>query len=102
MTSSDQLPIQQICVEGHTFSMAEAKYDFSSACLLGLGSYGVVARAQEKRNNKKEVAIKRVRPYDYSCRFARGILTEIRVMKVLKYHPNVSCESQVSLIIFAD
>ena len=89
MSSSEST--QQTKVGDHTFSMP-MKYDFSSSKILGVGSYGVVATACDRASGYREVAIKRVRPFDRSSNHARAILTEIRVMKVLKYHPNVRKE----------
>jgi len=73
-------------VSNHTFTV-NARYKFSS--LLGLGSYGVVAIANDSINNKN-VAVKRIRPYAKDELVAKYALREIKCLKLLKSHPNVN------------
>jgi hypothetical protein len=88
--SSKQLPpnMQQTVVSGHTFSIA-TKFDLSTAKILGRGSYGVVTTAFDPDRNEL-IAIKRIRPYANDEWDARHTLREIRLLKLLGPHPNVS------------
>jgi serine/threonine protein kinase len=88
--SSKQLPpnMQQTVVSGHTFSIA-SKFDLSTAKILGRGSYGVVTTAFDPDRNEL-IAIKRIRPYANDEWDARHTLREIRLLKLLGPHPNVS------------
>lgn len=58
--------------------------------LLGCGSFGVVAAGLD-RKTKKYVAIKRIHPIADKASDARHILREVAIMRLLRYHPNVSC-----------
>ena len=81
--------INKTVVEGHTFSISN-RYDFTNCRILGKGSYGVVAQATDTLKQQR-VAIKRIRPYADDQFDARHTLREIRLMKLLKNHPNVCC-----------
>jgi hypothetical protein len=88
-TSSDIHKImQQTVVQGHTYSIS-TKFDLSESRVLGHGSYGVVITAFDKHFNTN-VAIKRIRPIDECAEYSRRVLSEVRCMKALKNHPNVS------------
>lgn len=80
--------IRQVCVQGHTFSV-NPKYDLNGARILGRGSYGVVTTATDTTENLK-LAIKRIRPYANDEWDARHTLREVRLLKLLGPHPNVS------------
>ena len=56
---------------------------------LGKGAYGFVCAAKRRRDNKK-VAIKRVSPMAQTDVDARHTLREIRLMRFLGRHENVS------------
>jgi serine/threonine protein kinase len=72
----------------HTFTI-DSRYDFSKAKLIGKGSFGLVCRAFDTIR-KENVAIKRIRPYNVHYSDALSVLREIRLLKVVSNHPNVS------------
>lgn len=75
-------------VNGHTFTVSD-RYDFNQSKILGRGTYGVVATALDTVNNRT-IAIKRIRPFANDDWDARHTLREIRLLRVLGPHPNVS------------
>ena len=86
---------QQLVIQGHTFTI-DKKYDLSSAKILGRGSFGVVTTAVDP-DMKQTIAIKRIRPYSNDEWDARHTIREIRLMKLLKDHPNVITLFDLSL-----
>ena len=88
VSSEYSFPIKQTVVSGHTFSIS-SRYDFTGCRILGRGSYGVVSQATDVLTNAR-LAIKRIRPYANDEWDARHTLREIRLMKLLSAHPNVS------------
>lgn len=74
-------------VSNHTFTVDE-RYDFLKSAVLGVGSYGVVATAYDKIH-KRNVAIKRLRPFATDELFSRMVLREMRCLQLLGPHPNV-------------
>jgi len=80
---------QQVVIQGHTFS-TDTRYDLNGAKILGRGSFGVVTTAIDTGASPKfQLAIKRIRPYSNDEWDARHTLREIRLMRLLKDHPNV-------------
>jgi hypothetical protein len=67
----------------------DKRYDVSAGKVLGSGSFGTVCSAFDLVR-KEKVAIKRVTPYCGDEWDARHALREIRVMRLLSPHPNVS------------
>ena len=94
--ASSKLPpgMQQTVVNGHTFTIS-SKFDLSSAKILGRGSYGVLTTAFDP-DRSELIAIKRIRPYGNDEWDARHTLREIRLLKLLGPHPNVSLLSAQS------
>ena len=90
---------QQIVVQGHTFSI-DTQYDLSHAKILGRGSFGVVTTALDTQT-KTQIAIKRIRPYSNDEWDARHTLREIRLMRLLKDHPNVSIMRETLILVHA-
>jgi len=86
--STIKYPIKQTVISGNTFSIS-SRYDFTGCRILGRGSYGVVSQAIDTVT-KQQLAIKRIRPYANDEWDARHTLREIRLMKLLSAHPNVS------------
>ena len=86
---------QQLVIQGHTFTI-DHKYDLSNAKILGRGSFGVVTTAFDTVM-KQQIAIKRIRPYSNDEWDARHTIREIRLMKLLKDHPNVITLYDLSL-----
>jgi serine/threonine protein kinase len=80
--------IVQTVVNGHTYSISP-RFDLSSARILGRGSYGVVTTAIDTKDGS-HIAIKRIRPYANDEWDARHTLREIRLLKLLTPHPNVT------------
>ena len=87
-SGSIQFEVKQTVVSGHTFSIS-SRYDFTGCRILGRGSYGVVSQAIDTIT-KERLAIKRIRPYANDEWDARHTLREIRLMKIMSAHPNVS------------
>lgn len=75
-------------VSGHTFTV-DTRYELKDSKILGRGSYGVVTTATDKLQHGK-IAIKRIRPFANDEWDARHTLREIRLLKLLGPHPNVS------------
>lgn len=69
---------------GHTFVVDE-KYEFIK--LIGIGAYGVVCAALNKKNNQK-VAIKKVGNAFEDLIDAKRIVREIKLLKALD-HENI-------------
>lgn len=89
------MPFQQIVIQGHTYSL-DTRYDLSNGKILGRGSFGVVTTAVDTKT-KQQIAIKRIRPYSNDEWDARHTIREIRLMKLLKDHPNVITLYDLSL-----
>jgi len=89
------MPFQQVVIQGHTYSL-DTKYDLSAGKILGRGSFGVVTTALDTVS-KQQIAIKRIRPYSNDEWDARHTIREIRLMKLLKDHPNVITLYDLSL-----
>jgi hypothetical protein len=83
-----QVEVIQTVVSGHTFSVP-GRYDLTNPQQLGKGSDGVVVSAKDLLLHT-QIAVKRVRPYAQDEWDARHTLREIRLMKLLGAHPNVS------------
>ena len=81
-------------VSGHTFTV-DPRYDLKDAKILGRGSYGVVTTALDSLKQTR-LAVKRIRPFANDDWDARHTLREIRLMKVLGPHPNVSLAAVTS------
>lgn len=75
-------------VNGHTFTI-DTRYVLKDSRILGKGSFGVVCTAYDSIR-KINIAIKRIRPYANDEWDARHTLREIRLLKLLGPHPNVS------------
>ena len=89
MSSPDKSdePIATV-VNGHTFTI-DSRYVLKDSRILGKGSFGVVCTAYDSIR-KIDIAIKRIRPYANDEWDARHTLREIRLLKLLGPHPNVS------------
>ncbi|GMH67628.1 hypothetical protein TrRE_jg1756, partial [Triparma retinervis] len=61
---------------------------FSPLGIVGKGSYGVVCAAVNSKNGEK-VAIKKISPMCEDVWDAKHTLRELRLMRLLDYHPNV-------------
>lgn len=85
-------------VNHHTFTV-DARYSLPENKILGVGSYGVVAAAFDSvsRNN---IAIKRVRPFAEDDIYAKLSLRELRCLKLMGTHPNVSTPNYFFHIYF--
>ena len=88
-------------VGGHTFTVDVNRYDLDGCRILGRGSYGVVTTAVDKLQDNLKIAIKRIRPYANDEWDARHTLREIRLLRVLGPHPNVSVIFNCCLCTFA-
>ena len=80
--------VAPVLVQGHTFTVS-SRYNLSDAKLLGRGSYGIVCQGTDTLRGHK-IAVKRIRPYANDEWDARHTLREIRLLKLLGPHPNVS------------
>lgn len=80
--------IQPFKVAGNTFTV-DVRYNFNQARIMGRGSFGIVSRAYDTVRGV-DVAIKRVRPYAEDIWDAVHHLREIKIIKKLSFHPNVS------------
>jgi hypothetical protein len=74
-------------INHHTFTV-DAKYTFPQQSILGVGSYGVVTAAYDTLA-KRNIAIKRVRPFAEDEIYAKLSLRELRCLKLMGTHPNV-------------
>lgn len=88
--------LQQIVIQGHTFSV-DLRYDLTNSKILGKGSFGVVATALDTKTGQT-IAIKRIRPYSNDEWDARHTIREIRLMRLLKDHPNVFSLNEIYFI----
>lgn len=70
---------------GHTFTISSR---FTPKRILGTGSYGVVCSALDSETGQL-IAVKRVRPMAADEWDALHTLREIRLMRILAFHPNV-------------
>lgn len=70
---------------GHTFTVPSR---FQPRRILGTGSYGVVCSAYDAQEDT-HIALKRVRPMAADEWDARHTLREIRLMRILAFHPNI-------------
>jgi serine/threonine protein kinase len=84
-------------VNGHTFTI-DPRYILKDARILGKGSFGVVTTAFDSVR-KMDIAIKRIRPYATDDWDARHTLREIRLLKLLKDHPNIVTLYELSLFL---
>lgn len=75
-------------VQGNTFTV-DVRYDFNESKILGRSSWGVVCSVWD-RVEQQAVALRRYRPYADDDWDARGLLRELRILKLFKLHPNVS------------
>jgi serine/threonine protein kinase len=75
-------------VNGNTYTL-DPRYDLSESKILGKGSFGVVCTAYDTVR-KMSIAIKRIRPYANDEWDAKHTLREVRLMRLLGQHPNVS------------
>jgi serine/threonine protein kinase len=75
-------------VNGHTFTV-DTRYVLAESRILGKGSFGVVCTAYDSVR-RIDLAIKRIRPYANDDWDAKHTLREIRLLKLLGPHPNVS------------
>eukprot|EP00181_Compsopogon_caeruleus_P002177 CAMPEP_0184677898 /NCGR_PEP_ID=MMETSP0312-20130426/510_1 /TAXON_ID=31354 /ORGANISM="Compsopogon coeruleus, Strain SAG 36.94" /LENGTH=380 /DNA_ID=CAMNT_0027126099 /DNA_START=52 /DNA_END=1194 /DNA_ORIENTATION=+ len=66
--------------------IVDARY--CNPILLGVGSYGVVCSAEDKKRGRKRVAIKQIPHAFDSTVDARHVLREVRLMRILR-HPNI-------------
>ncbi len=82
-------------VQGHTFTI-DKRYEPKK--ILGRGSFGVVTTAFDHVRGIN-IAIKRIRPYANDEWDARHTLREVRLMKILGCHPNVSATSNHSFLL---
>lgn len=62
--------------------------EFDQKDILGEGTYGTVYKAMD-RTSGKEVAIKKMKVHDTNDGFPLTSLREIKVLKMLKGHPNI-------------
>uniref|UniRef100_A0A7S1TTR8 Protein kinase domain-containing protein n=1 Tax=Phaeomonas parva TaxID=124430 RepID=A0A7S1TTR8_9STRA len=78
----------QVKISGQTFTIPR---QYTPVGVIGKGSYGVVASAErrEEDGSTKKVAIKRLRPMAKDSWDARHTLREIRIMRLIGWHPNV-------------
>jgi serine/threonine protein kinase len=82
--------VRPTVVGGHTFTVDPSRYDLEGCRILGRGSYGVVTTAIDKLQDNLKIAIKRIRPFANDEWDARHTLREIRLLRLLGPHPNVS------------
>eukprot|EP01036_Dinobryon_divergens_P025369 gene25369-33909_t len=74
-------------VEGHKFWL-DAKFDMNNSKILGGSSFRLVCSAFDS-SKKRNVAIKRVRPYAQEEWDESQAMREISMLKLLRPHPNV-------------
>jgi serine/threonine protein kinase len=84
-------------VNGHTFTI-DTRYVLKDSRILGKGSFGVVCTAYDSVR-RIDIAIKRIRPYANDEWDAKHTLREIRLLRLLGPHPNVSKFTTVLLSI---
>jgi hypothetical protein len=82
-------------VNGNTYTL-DPRYDLSESKILGKGSFGVVCTAYDTVR-KMSIAIKRIRPYANDEWDAKHTLREVRLMRLLGVHPNVSYTPHIHL-----
>lgn len=75
-------------VSGNTYTL-DPRYDLSESRILGKGSFGVVCTAKDTVRGIT-LAVKRIRPYANDDWDAKHTLREVRLMRLLGAHPNVS------------
>jgi len=76
-------------INGNTYTV-DPRYDLTESKILGKGSFGVVCSAFDTVRGIT-LAIKRIRPYANDEWDAKHTLREVRLMRLLDQHPNVSC-----------
>jgi hypothetical protein len=98
---SDQFAAEPVStvVSGHTFTI-DTRYVLKDSRILGKGSFGVVCTAYDSIR-KLDIAIKRIRPYANDEWDAKHTLREIRLLRLLGPHPNVSVLIVVSIAVVA-
>lgn len=79
--------VNEARIGGVAFTIDKKRYKVNK--LLGCGSFGVVAAGLDRKTGKN-VAIKRISPFADEASDARHILREVVIMRLLRYHPNVS------------
>lgn len=82
-------------VHGNTYTVS-SRYSLQDSKILGKGSFGVVATAYDAQLGIS-VAVKRVRPYANDDWDARHTLREIRLLRLLRNHPNIIGLSDLSI-----
>lgn len=87
MTDRSAEPVATV-VNGHTFTI-DTRYVLKDSRILGKGSFGVVCTAYDSVR-RIDIAIKRIRPYANDEWDAKHTLREIRLLRLLGPHPNVS------------
>lgn len=87
--------ILQPC-EGHTFAIDKR---YTPETVLGRGSFGVVCKAFDTQE-KLSIAIKRIRPFATDEWDAKHALREIKLLKILRGHPNII--TLLCLSVFAE
>lgn len=75
-------------INGNTYTV-DPRYDLTESKILGKGSFGVVCSAFDTVRGIT-LAIKRIRPYANDEWDAKHTLREVRLMRLLGQHPNVS------------
>ena len=74
-------------VEGHNFWL-DAQFDMNNSKILGGSSFRLVCSAFDS-SKKRNVAIKRVRPYAQEEWDESQAMREISMLKLMRPHPNV-------------
>ncbi len=97
MSDSSAEPVATV-ISGHTFTV-DTRYGLTDSKILGKGSFGVVCTAYDSIR-QINIAIKRIRPYANDEWDAKHTLREIRLLKLLGPHPNVSTSTTATATVF--